>query len=101
MKWYTCILAALLIIAPFVLGYGNLPGALWASIILGAAALIAGFMEKFRWATAAGVLAFIFPWILGFSGTPTALWATLILGALIAIPDGVKGFGSKSQAVHA
>lgn len=101
MKWYTCILAALLIIAPFVLGYGNLPGAVWGSIILGAAALITGFMEKFRWAAVAGVLAFISPWVLGFSGTPVALWTTLILGALIAIPDSVKGFAPKNQAVHA
>ena len=101
MKWYTFILAALLVIAPFVLGYSNLSGAVWGSIILGAVSLIAGFMEKFRWAAIAGVLAFISPWILGFSGTSVALWTTLILAALIAIPDAVKGFGSTNQASHA
>ena len=101
MKWYTVILAVLLILAPFVLGYSNLSGALWGSIILGVVALIAGFMEKFRWAAIAGVLAFISPWVLGFSGTPVALWVTLILAALIAIPDAVKGFGSTKQVVHA
>ena len=101
MKWYTSILAVLLILAPFVLGYSNVPGALWGGIILGAATLISGFKEKYRWATVAGVLAFISPWILGFSGVPAAFWTSLILGALIAIPDGVKGFGSKSQVAHA
>ena len=101
MKWYTNILAVLLILAPFVLGYSNVPGALWAGIILGAATLILGFMEQYRWATVAGVLAFISPWILGFSGVPAALWTSLILGALIAIPDGIKGFGSATGAAHA
>ena len=101
MKWYTSILAILLILAPFVLGYSNVPGALWASIILGAAALILGFIEQYRWAAVAGVLAFISPWVLGFSGIPAALWTALILGALIAIPDGIRGFGSDSRAAHA
>ena len=101
MKWYTSILAILLILAPFVLGYSNVPGALWASIILGAAALILGFMEQYRWAAVAGALAFISPWVLGFSGVTAALWTTLILGALIAIPDGIRGFGSDSRAAHA
>ena len=101
MKWYTSILAVLLILAPFVLGYSHVSGALWASIILGAAALILGFMEQYRWAAVAGVLAFLSPWILGVSGIPAALWTALILGALIAIPDGIRGFGSDSRVARA
>lgn len=100
MKWYISILAVLLILAPFVFGYGNQPAAVWVSIILGAVALITGFMEKYRWAAIAGVLAFISPWILGFSSTPAGLWTSLVLGALIAIPAGVKGFRSEPQAAH-
>lgn len=97
MKWVTLVLAILLFLAPFVLGYSAVPAALWASLVLAVAIGIAGLMEGYRWAAGFGLLTFVAPWVLGFSGIGAAYWSCLILGALVVILAGYRGWLSGKQ----
>lgn len=92
MKWVTLVLAILLFLAPFVLGYSAVPAALWAGLVLAAAIGIAALLEGYRWAAAFGLLTFVAPSVLGFSDLAVAYWSCVILGALVVILGGYKGW---------
>ena len=96
-KWVTIISGALLILAPFVLGYSGTSVALWTSVIMGVLMVILGFLGSvlsYKWAAGAGVVTFVAPLVLGFSGISTALWSCLILGGLVILLAGYYGFFS-------
>lgn len=96
MYWTIIILSILLGIAPFVLGFGSIGTALWNSLILGVALLVAGIAKWYKAAFVLSLWVFLAPFILGFSSIPGALWTSLVIGAIIAVWTGIKWFGSKS-----
>jgi hypothetical protein len=101
MYWITGVLGALLIAAPYVLGYSNDPTALWSNIVLGAIVVIASaikglFPDRTRWeywlAAIMGILAIAAPFVLHFTMLATALWASIVLGAIVTVLAGYEVF---------
>lgn len=99
MYWVTGVLGLILAAAPWIFGYSADIGALWTSVIVGAATVVVSLIEGAQadheaweyWAAGIlGVVAIIAPFVLGFSVFATAMWSTVILGALIAIFSGIK-----------
>jgi hypothetical protein len=99
MYWLTGILGALLVIAPFVLGFTGNPAALWTSVILGAAVVVVSAIKGWAhdatlweyWAAGIlGILAVIAPFVLGFSGLQPALYASVILGVIVLVLAGYQ-----------
>lgn len=89
--WINLILAALLFISPWVLGFVDQTNASWNAWICGiiiaalAVSAIVRFAEWEEWINALlGVWVVVSPWILGFSAVLAAVWSHVILGVLIA-----------------
>ncbi len=106
MYWITGLIGLILIVAPFILGYRDNVGALWADIILGALVLVVSAYkaivhDKLNWeywtAGILGILAIIAPFIAGFGTVATALWATLVLGLVVAVLSGYQLFFHRPQ----
>lgn len=106
MYWLTGILGALLILAPFVLGYSSDSPALWSNVILGALVLIVSAIkglatDQTRWeywiAGIMGVLAILAPFVLHFSTVMTAFWASIILGVIVVL---LSGYGVFTTGEH-
>ncbi|MEX0649469.1 MAG: SPW repeat protein [Candidatus Andersenbacteria bacterium] len=84
-----------LIIAPFVLGYASVTGALWNDVIFGIAiVLLAGSREvgegyRYAWpswvAAAIGIWMIIAPFAIGYSFVTEALWNDVIIGIAVAL----------------
>lgn len=98
MFWITGLLGLVLAVSPFVLGYSDIPGALWTNIVLGAfifavsviAVLYAGSRRWPGWVIGlAGVAAVIAPFIFGYSDVALPLWTTIALGAVLIILDAI------------
>ncbi|MCB9098031.1 MAG: SPW repeat protein [Anaerolineales bacterium] len=106
MYWLTGILGAILIVAPFILGYSENLAALWSSMILGLVVAAVSLYKALskdtaRWeygvAAVVGLLAVFAPFMFGFSAVAMAMWATIILGAVIALLAGYLGFFARPQ----
>jgi bacteriorhodopsin len=76
MYWFTGILGLAMAVAPFALGYSDNTFAMWTSVILGLAVLLASLFEalderkaKWEWWVTgiAGILAVIAPFVFGFT----------------------------------
>ncbi len=90
-----------LILAPFILGYSYLSGALWNDIIIGAVVLIMaavrewGNSEDTTWASwinlVLGIWLIIAPFIIGYSYASAALWNDIIIGIVVAVLAGWSG----------
>ena len=83
-----------LIIAPFILGYANIAGALWSDIIVGAAVIIFALVRSTgdphtTWASWAnlvlGIWLIIAPFAIGYSAISAALWNVIILGIAVVV----------------
>ncbi len=103
MHWIISLVGALLLIAPFVLGFSPNTAALWACIILGVVVtLSAGYKavaeDEAQWevvvAGIAGVLAVLTPFMLGYSSNATAMWTSISLGLVVAVLAGWNYFQS-------
>ena len=90
------ILAGLwLILAPFLLGYTAITGALWNDIILGATVVLLAASREFgqgykvAWPSWINVLIGLWliaaPFFLGYSSIVNATWNDVILGIIIAV----------------
>mgnify|MGYP005845648281 CR=1 FL=1 len=104
MYWLTGLLGVLLIIAPWVMGYGDNQTAAWTCVVLGVAAVVVSACKpllkdasnwEFWAAGIIGVLAIIAPWVMGFSAHVTATWTTVVLGVVLAILAGYEIFREK------
>jgi hypothetical protein len=94
MYWFTGILGLLFIGAPFVAGYSNNQAALWTSLLVGAGLVLASALEAMErdkdpleyWATILlGAVAIVAPYILRYDAISNALWASLSVGVLVMI----------------
>lgn len=98
----TGFLGAGLALAPFLLGFADHSGALWANLLLGSLVAVVSMiglasttLDK-RWEhwvlAVAGVAAFIAPFAFGYADHAQPLWAGLIVGAGLVVLDGFKVF---------
>lgn len=83
-----------LIIAPFILGYSSITGALWNDIIVGAAVLLFAIVRavgdaRANWASwidlLLGIWLIIAPFAIGYSAISAALWNDIILGIAVVV----------------
>lgn len=88
--WLNFVLAALLFVSPWVLGFSGEPHAAWNAWVCGiivavfAIAALVNFAEWEEWVNlAAGAWLVVSPWILQFSAVTTALWTAVVIGALV------------------
>lgn len=89
--WLNVLMAVLLFVSPWFLGFAEEEGpamTAWISgLIIGlfAVAAIVSFMEWEEWVNVAlGVWAIIAPWVVGFGGNNSATWAHVVIGVLVA-----------------
>jgi hypothetical protein len=103
MYWLTGILGALLVLAPFILGYRDNATALWTSVVLCAVIILVSLIEGLtkddrNWeywvAGLTGVLAVIALFVFGFSAITASVWASIVIGAMVTILAGTKVFAS-------
>lgn len=100
------ILGVVLMAAPFILGYGNDPAALYTSIGIGLALTVAAIFEwaaegEQRWEYwilgIAGLAAVTAPFILGFNFMTMAAWTMMLTGFISMGVAGFKLFPGKNQ----
>lgn len=92
LDWSNLVLALILFVAPWVLGFAGDTAAAWNAwvcavvIALLAGAAIRSFVEWEEWANVAlGIWVAVSPWLFGVDGVAAVLWSHLILGALVAV----------------
>ena len=90
--WVNLILAVLLFISPWVLGFAGETVPAWNAWIIAviiailALAAISAFAEWEEWINGLlGVWLIIAPWVLSFSSSTHALWAHVVLGIITAV----------------
>jgi hypothetical protein len=90
--WINLVLAVLLFVSPWVLGFAGETGAAWNAWICGivvAALAVLALVKVAEWeewiAAALGVWLVISPWVLGFAAMAAALWTHIVLGVVIAV----------------
>jgi hypothetical protein len=91
------VLAALLLISPWVVGFRDVQFASWnawiaglAMVIVAGAAMIA-VQEWEEWVSGAlGLWTLIAPWVLGFAHVASALWTHIGVGLAVAILAAVE-----------
>jgi hypothetical protein len=86
------ILAALLFVSPWLIGFRDLQAASWNAWICGLAVFVlavAAMTELQEWEEwvngALGLWTLVAPWVLGFASVATALWTHVGVGAAIAV----------------
>lgn len=93
--WISLVLAILLFISPWVLGFVGEGRAAWNAWLLGAIigllalAALTGYRDWEEWEEGIGFLLGIWvvvaPWVLRFVADIVALWVHIVLGALIVV----------------
>jgi hypothetical protein len=89
-NWVNVVLGAWVIISPFVLGFRNLPNAMWNNAIIGALVLLLaltsgpGSRVGSPLNVLLGLWLVVSPFVLGFAAA-VPFWNNIILGAIIAI----------------
>ena len=93
--WISLVLAILLFVSPWILGFVDVARAAWNAWIFAAVvgvlalAALSGYREWEEWEEGlgffVGIWVVIAPWVLGFVATATALWAHVVLGGLIVV----------------
>jgi SPW repeat len=85
------VLAVLLFLSPWVLGYSTLQPAAWnawiSAVVIAVIAIgaLSVFREWEEWLNLiAGVWVVIAPWVLGFAAATNAMWTHVVLGLLVA-----------------
>ncbi len=89
--WVNLVLAVLLFLSPWVLGYSGQQEAAWnawiSAVVIAALAIgaLSAFQEWEEWLNlVVGLWVAVAPWILGFAATVTAMWTHVVLGLLVA-----------------
>jgi SPW repeat len=93
--WISLLLAVLLVISPWILGFVDEGRAAWNALISGAIiaglsiTAFTGFREWEEWEEAIafvlGVWVIVAPWVLGFAGSAVASSTHVVLGILVVI----------------
>ena len=101
--WINLVLAVLLFISPWVIGFVATATAAWnawiVAVILGAFAIAAlsVFAEWEEWINViAGVWLIVSPWLLGFAADVSAMWTHVIIGVLAVAVSGWAVWGHRN-----
>jgi hypothetical protein len=102
------ILAGLwLILAPFVLGFSSLGGAMWNSLILGAAIAGLAIIRVINplslaglswWNFVFGIWLLLSPFIIGFAGVESPTWNTVVVGVFVLAMAGWSALATQGKA---
>jgi hypothetical protein len=102
--WLNLVLAAILFVSPWVLGFTTEMAAAWTAwataivIAVFAGAAIVKFAEWEEWANLVlGLWLVVAPWIVGFTNAIAARWTHVVLGLLVAA---VAGWGVWFVRIH-
>ncbi|MDW6024121.1 SPW repeat protein [Mesorhizobium sp. BAC0120] len=89
--WINLVLAVLLFISPWVVGFGTDTHASWNAWIIGVViailsiATLSAFAEWEEWINfVLGLWLIVSPWVLRFAADTHAMWTHVILGILVA-----------------
>jgi hypothetical protein len=89
--WANLVLAALLFLSPWVLGFATEQYAAWnawiSAVVIAALAIgaLSAFQEWEEWLNLiAGIWVVAAPWVLGFAAITLAMWTHVVLGLLVA-----------------
>lgn len=89
--WVNLVLAVLLFISPWVLGFSLEPYPAWnawiSAIVIFVVAIgaLSAFREWEEWLNLiVGIWVVVAPWVLAFSAITNAVWAHVVLGLLVA-----------------
>lgn len=89
--WANLVLAVLLFLSPWILGFSAEQYAAWnawiSAVVVAALAIgaISAFQEWEEWLSLiAGIWVVVSPWVLGFTAITIATWTHVVLGLLIA-----------------
>jgi len=99
LSWLVVLLGAWEVIAPFILGYSDVAGALWNAIILGIVLIIlsgwaalsnqASIVKSLEWINVVlGVWLIIAPFIVSYTSVAAALWNDIGVGILVVVLAG-------------
>jgi hypothetical protein len=94
--WINLILAVLLFISPWVLGYTGtaaMTNALIAGVVIAilAIAALVSFAKWEEWVNLiVGLWVLISPWVLGFTAATAALWSHVVIGIVVAVLAAVE-----------
>ena len=106
--WINLVLAVLLFISPWALGFVGERIPAWhaciAAVVIAGIALaaIAAFAEWEEWINLVlGIWVAISPWVLGFAGIANAMWAHLVLGVLVALAAAWELWQVRHEQPHA
>lgn len=99
MYWITGLVGLASMVAPFVLNYTDNTSALWSSLGIGAALVVASVLEGVErdrdmleyWAAGLlGLVAIVSPFLFGFSDHTTELWTSVIVGIVAVLAVGAR-----------
>jgi hypothetical protein len=89
--WANLVLAVLLFLSPWVLGFSAEQFAAWnawiSAAVIAAVAIgaLSFFQEWEEWLNLiAGIWVAVAPWVLGFAAVTQAMWSHVVLGLLVA-----------------
>lgn len=107
--WINLVLAVLLFISPWVIGYVADVTPAWNAWILGVVlgaltvATLSAFAEWEEWANfVLGLWLIVSPWVLGFAANVNAMWTHVIMGVLVAAVSAWAVWGHRhTPAAHA
>ena len=99
LSWLVVVLGAWEVIAPFVLGYAAVVGALWDAIIVGAVLIVlAGWaalsnqgttIKALEWIDVfVGAWLIVAPFIIPYTNVVAAMWNDILVGALAVVLSG-------------
>jgi hypothetical protein len=89
--WLNLVLAAALLISPWIVGFAAVTYPAWNAwivavlLVIVAGAALSAFAEWEEWAgLILGLWLIVAPWVLGFAGDAGAMWTHVVLGVLTA-----------------
>ncbi len=96
LNWIVAIVGVWEVLAPFLLKYTSVTGAMWDAIIIGLALIILGAwagyssapstVKALSWVNAVlGVWLIIAPFVIGYTGVAAAMWNDIIVGVVVAV----------------
>jgi hypothetical protein len=107
--WINLVLAVLLFISPWIMGYVADTMPAWNAWVVGivlailSIATLSAFAEWEEWINLVlGVWLVISPWVLGFAADTNAMWTQLVLGVLVVLAAAWAVWGHRhSPHAHA
>jgi hypothetical protein len=103
-SWFNLVLAALLFIAPWVVGFSGESAAAWTAWLSAVALAILAGCELIRFAewedgvgAGIGIWLIVAPWVAGFATDRAAQWAHIVIGLLAIVFSAWDAWSLRSE----